>query len=276
MWIVWTLAGFAVLVYLGYAWMTALVTKYEHTGQSLAILAALAAVSVYLGIRVAEQVAPAWTGGPRAAIVGGAALTLFNLFSFLAVNLWCSLLTRKYDDRLAALEEEEDAILRELDSSRWRALRQADYRSTATPAVSVSRRDEERAALRKTIEAWEQGGGAARIRSVKVLEWKEALKDKSIDALKEDLRNVELEARSDPDEARREQAKAHAAFLSLEIMDREGPPKEADPEPVHKLPEDEGRARERLQAIQVEMEAERRAKAEFVRKRIRLSWRADE
>ncbi|MGE5580073.1 MAG: hypothetical protein ACM3WU_08540 [Bacillota bacterium] len=275
MWIVWTLAGFAVLLYLGYAWLAALVTKYEHTSHSLTLLTLLGAASVYLGIRLANQVAPAWTGGPKAAIAGGVAFTLFNILSFISVNLWCSLLTRKYDDRMAALEEEEDAILRELDSSRWRALRQAEFRSSAAQAVSLSRHDEERAALRKAVETWEQGGGAARIRSVKVLEWKEALKDKSMDALREDLMNVELEARSDPDEARREQARAHAALLSLEIMEREGPPKAADPQPAHKLPEDEGRARERLQAIQVEIEAERRAKAEFMRKRIRLSWRAD-
>jgi len=275
MWIVWTLAGFAVLIYLGYAWMAALVTKYEHTGHSLAVLGLLGAASVYLGIRVATQIAPSWTGGPKAAIATGVAFTLFNLLSFMAVNLWCSLLTRKYDDRIGALEEEEDAILRELDSSRWRALRQAEYRSSAAQAVTISRHDEERAALRKMVETWEQGGGAARIRSVKVLEWKEALKGKSIDDLRQDLMNVELEARSDPDEARREQARAHAALLSLEIMDREGPPKVAEPEPAQKLPEDEGRARERLQAIQVEIEAERRAKAEFLRKRIRLSWRAD-
>ena len=180
-----------------------------------------------------------------------------------------------FRSKIASLEEEEDGILRRLDSSRWRAIRQAEYPAHAEQASRQAKVDDERVELTKFVERWEQGGGAARIRSMKVLEWRESLKDKSDEALREDLRNVEMEARNDPDEARREQARAHAALLNLEFLNREGPPKQAPPpEPAPKLPEDEGKARDRLQAIQGEIEAHRKSKAEFMRQRIKLSWRA--
>ena len=275
MWIIWTLVSFAVLAYLGYAWISALLTKYEHTRDSLIVFALIGVSSVFLGVNVANQVAPGWTVAPKAAIVAGVAFTLFTLFSFLAVNLWCSLLTRRFDDKITSLEEEEDGILRHLDSSRWRAIRQGEHPGHVAQASRQAKVDDERAALTRTVEGWEQGGGAARIRSMKVLEWRESLAGQSDESLREDLHNVEMEARNDPDEARREQARAHAALLNLEFLNREGPPKEVPPpEPAQKLPEDEGKARERLQAIQGEIEAQRKAKAEFMRQRIRLSWRA--
>ncbi len=275
MWIIWTLVGFAVLAYLGYAWIVALVTKYQHTSDSLAVFAVLVAISVFLGINVANQVAPGWTLGPKSAIVLGIAFTLFTLFSFIVVNVWCSLLTRKFDDKVSTLEEEEDSILRRLDSSRWKAIRQAEHPAYAEHTSAQAKFDEERAALTRTVELWEQGGGAARIRSMKALEWRESITGKSLEVLQEDLRNVDMEARNDPDDSRREQARAHAALISLEILAREGPPVKV-PEPAQspRLPEDEGKARERLQAIQGEIEGQRKAKAEFMRQRIRLSWRA--
>lgn len=275
MWIVWTLVCFAVLGWLGYAWIAALVTKYRHTRESLLVFLVLGALAVFCGIRVTNQIAPGWTLGPKAAVIGGVGFTVFTLFSFIAVNLWCSLLTRNFDDKIASLEEEEDGILRRLDAMRWRAIRQSETTSRPEPEKKDARLDES-SALKEVLESWEQGGGAARIRSLKVLEWREDVAGKSAEAIKEDLRALTEESASEPDEAKKEQAKAKAALLRITLIEREGSSKgtPAKEKTAPKVPEDEASMRERLQAIHSEIQSQRASKSEFMRQRIRLSWRA--
>ncbi len=275
MWIVWTLICFAVLGWLGYAWIAALVTKYRHTRDSLLVFLILASIAIFCGVRVANQIAPGWTLGPRAAVVAGIGFTLFNLFSFIAINLWCSLLTRSFDDKIASLEEEEDAILRRLDAMRWRAIRQNEYTGHPEPEEKGKNEDES-AILKKELESWEQGGGAARIRSLKVLEWREDAAAKSLDAVKQDLSTLMQESLEEQDESKREQAKARAALLRLTILEREGAAKEpqAKEKAAPKIAADEASMRERLQAIHNEIQNQRASKSEFMRQRIRLSWRA--
>lgn len=275
MWIIWTLVCFSVLAYLGYAWIAALMTKYQHTRDSLLVLLVLGALAAFSGQRVADQVAPDWTFGPKAAIAAGVGFTIFTLFSFIAVNLWCSLLTRSFDDKITSLEDEEDAILRQLDTMRWQGIRQSEYPARSESEGGQDKARDESSSLKKTVESWEQGGGAARIRSLKVLEWREDAKSKPLDAVKKDVLALEEESRNEPDEAKREQARARAALLKLALVEREGGPAEvASPESAPKLPGDGAPSRERLQAIQSEIQSQRSAKSEFMRQRIRLSWRA--
>jgi hypothetical protein len=277
MWILWTLVSFVVLGWLGYSWMGALFTKYQHTRESISALLGLGALAILSGARIAQQIAPAWTMGPKAAVAVGVGFTLFSLFSFIAVNLWCSLLTRRFDERIASLEEEEDSILRRLDAMRWRAIRQSEFPAADLSPGKPKPVEDEASALRRVVERWEEGGGAARIRSLKVLEWREEMGGKTPAEMKEEIASLEKESLAETDEVKREQARAKAALLRLSVLEKEEPPGEEArevPAGKAKMAEDEASFRARLQAIHGETQAQRSMRSEFLRQRIRLSWRA--
>lgn len=275
MWIFWALVGFVVLGWLGYSWVAALFTKYHHTTESAAVLLALAVLAVFGGWHVSDQIAPGFSFGPKVALTAGLAFTLFSLFSFMVINVWCSLLTRKFDERLSDLEEEEDAILRRLDASRWQAIRKAEP-AAADVSSARARSDDQASQLRRTLETWEQGGGAARIRSLKVLEWRQEMEGKTAPQLRAEISVLQREVAAEPDEVRRDQAKAKAALLLMAALEKESPSRDEDLEkparPV--MSEDEASSRERLQAIHADAQNQRRLKAEFMRERVTLSWRS--
>jgi hypothetical protein len=278
MWVIWTLVCFAVLAWLGYAWFAALLTKYQHTRDSVLVFLVLAALALLTGNRIASQIAPAWTFGPKSAIAVGVGFTAFTVFSFIAVSLWCSLLTRRFDEKIASLEEEEDTILRRLDSMRWKAIRQADYSIRPDGGQGHATGEEDPASeLKNVIERWEQGGGAARIRSLKVLEWREEMAGKTAAALEEEVKALGQEMLTETDETKKEQSRAKAALLKLEIREKGeiARPETLAPERSKpRMPEDEVTLRGRLQAIHAEIQGQRSARSEFMRQRIRLSWRA--
>jgi hypothetical protein len=279
MWVIWTLVFFAVLGWLGYAWLAALLSKYQHTRESSLVFLVLAALALLFGSRIANQIAPAWSFGPRAAVAVGVGFTAFVLFSFLAVNIWCSLLTRRFDEKIASFEEEEDVTLRRLDAMRWKAIREAEYPSRPeTEAGRPKAESDETVELRKIVESWEQGGGAARIRSLKVLEWREEIAGRTAASLDDEIRKLEEEMPTETDEGRREQSKAKVALLKLTIRERAEPPPRPETDRSERIrprmPEDELTLRERLQSIHAGIQCERAARAEFVRQRVRLSWRA--
>lgn len=274
MWIVWTLVGFVVLGWLGYSWVAALFSKYRHTGESVGVLSALAAASAYSGWRVTDQIAPGFSIGPKIALTLGIGFTVFCLLSFISTNIWCSLLTRKFDERLAELEEEEDVILRRLDAQRWQAIRKVE---PSEPIANRPKAEDEASELRRVVETWEQGGGAARIRSIKVLEWRQEMAEKTARELRAEVAALQKEMAAETDEVRREQAKARAALYTLGAMDKEGPAQKQDAERQARpaMSEDEASSRERLQAIHAEAQTQKRLKAEFMRERVRLTWRSD-
>ncbi|HON87807.1 MAG TPA: hypothetical protein PKU68_06270, partial [Bacillota bacterium] len=92
MWLLWVPIGLGVLGWFGYVWLKTLVTKYEHTRESVAILVVLLAASVFLGFQMSFAVAPEWSFFPRAALTAGLGFALFIVFSYVTVNIWCSVL----------------------------------------------------------------------------------------------------------------------------------------------------------------------------------------
>lgn len=277
MWIVPTLVGFVVLAWLGYAWMNALFVKYEHTSESVALLAVVAAGSLLSGWKTAGAIAPGWSIGPKAAVTLGVGFSLFSLFSFMVVSLWTSLLTRRFDEAAAVLDEEEDSILRKLDAMRWDSLRAAGEVRDKGPGEEL-RRQNPREELRRIVEVWEQGGGAARIRSLKVLEWQEEAAAKSAQEVKDDIRSFGIEMSMESDETKKEQLRARLAVSKLALIDKEPAPTEtvARKDPKPEMGADEAAMRERLQEIHRELQTARNAKAQYLRNRVKLGWRAGE
>jgi len=275
-WIVPVLVGFVVLMWLGFGWLSSLLKNYEHTPESAAVFGIVAVASLYAGWRAAGSVVPVWSAAARLFVALVAGAILFSLFSFMIVTLWMAFLTRRFDDAIAALEDEEEFILRSLESMRWQAWERAYERSQGslgTEEVQVA--EDPRDELRKTVEVWEQGGGAARIRSLKVLEWRDEALGKDFQDLKAEIAAVEREERLETDEAKREQLKARLAVYRLVLYEKEPPRVQAvRTEPEREIKADEPALRQRLQEIHRELQRLKFEKTQFTRSRVRLGWRS--
>jgi len=286
MWILWTLVSFAVLSWLGYAWFVSLSTKYEHTAESRAILVLLAILAFMAGWKISSQIAPGWSLVSKGAVSLGLAFVLFTIISYIVVNLWCTLLTREYDERVLALEEEQDILQRRLEALRWQAVRGNLSRGIPIERMSQdgeSRGDEyeERRKLIERVEKWQQGGGAARVRSLKVLEWKGQISKSSVSEIKKEIEALSREIGKESDEVKKEQAKIKLALLKIELIERgqsNSKRNVRNEETTIKNGNeqdnlDEINMRRRLQEIHREIQAAQALKREFLRGRIRLTWR---
>lgn len=277
MWIVSTLVGFAVLAWLGYSWMSALFAKYRHTRESATAIVLIGAGSLYSGWKTATSIAPGWSFGPKAAIAFGVGFTLFSVFTFIAVNMWTALLARHFDEEAARLDDEEDSILRNLQAMRWESYKSAEGRDEVEPR-DEARRTDPKEDLRRAVEVWEQGGGAARIRSLKVLEWREEFSCKPAHDVRDDIRSFEIEISMETDEARKDQIRARLALATLALLEKEPPaPERAARKPSKpEIGADEAAMRRRLQEIHSELQAVKSAKTQYLRSKVKLGWRSGE
>jgi len=278
MWIVPALVGFAVAMWLGFGWLVSLVKNYEHTLESAATLGVVGAGSAYAGWRTAGAVAPTWSVGARLAIALTAGLILFTLFSFMVVTLWMAFLTRRFDEAISTLDNEEEIILRQLETMRWQAYERAYERAQdlSRPPRAEPQPVDPRDEWTNAVEAWEQGGGAARIRSLKVLEWRDETAAKTTSEIKDDILSIQREIEVEEDEAKKEQLKARLAVYHLALYEKE-PPKvehEVKAEPEKQIKADESALRQRLQEIHRELQIVKFEKTRFVRSRVRLAWRS--
>lgn len=280
MWVLWTFIFAVVFIWLGHTWLTALRAKYEHTAESRLVLLLIAIGSCFLAPNMILQVAPQLGTVPIVVSSIVVALGLFSLLSFTAVNLWLAALTRSYDEKIGGLEEEEDSLIRSLEALRWKALHAPVERVSEQTVVARKKSpDDEIAALSKTVSDWEGAEGTARVRSLKVLEWKYETAAKGDSLLKSESERLRVLAESEEDEAKREQAKVRWALNKIELITREARAKgemlgrDSRGSDKPHTDEDQMKMRQRLQDILREMQFARNEKAEFLRGKIRLTWR---
>lgn len=280
MWVLWTFIFAVVSIWLGYTWLVALRAKYEHTAESRLILLLVAMGSCFLAPKLILQIAPQWGTVPVAVSSIAVALGLFSLLSFVVVNLWLAALTRGYDEKIVGLEEKEDDLIRRLEVLRWKALNAPAERVSEQKAVMrKASPEEETAVLRKTVHDWEGAEGTARVRALKVLEWKDETAAKGDSELKSELERLRVLAETEKDETKREQAKVRWALNKIELTTREARAKgeslgrDSQRNDKPHTDEDQMEMRQRLQDVLRDMQSTRAEKAEFLRSKIRLTWR---
>ena len=236
--------------------------------------------SCFLAPKLILQIAPQWGTVPVAVSSTAVALGLFSLLSFVVVNLWLAALTRGYDEKIVGLEEKEDDLIRRLEVLRWKALNAPAERVSEQKAVMrKASPEEETAVLRKTVHDWEGAEGTARVRALKVLEWKDETAAKGDSELKSELERLRVLAETEKDETKREQAKVRWALNKIELTTREARAKgeslgrDSQRNDKPHTDEDQMEMRQRLQDILRDMQSARAEKAEFLRSKIRLTWR---
>ena len=285
MWLLWVPIGLGVLGWFGYVWLKTLVTKYEHTRESVAILILLLAASVFLGFRMSFALAPEWSLFPRTGLTAALGFALFIVFSYVTVNIWCSVLAGSFDRKIEALEDEAAmieqrlAVLRmaQLNEDSRTYVRGGDYRQSEEKDASQLDSLED---LRHFVDDWQQASGEARVRSIKVMEWKDEARLMSDQDLKDEAGALSLDIEDETDEIRKDQSIARLAVLKLEIMLRDlrrssrEDGRKGDRERSKESPRSEMEyLHKRLRDINGEIERIEAQKREFLEGTIRLSWR---
>lgn len=226
MWLLWVPIGLGVLGWFGYVWLKTLMTKYEHTRESVATLILLLAASVFIGFQMSFALAPEWSFFPRIALIAGIGFALFIVFSYVTVSIWCSVLAGSFDRKIEALEDEAAKIEQRLAFLRMAQLnedsrtyvRSGDYHQSEEKDVSQIDSLED---LRDFVDNRQQASGEARVRSIKVMEWKDEARLMSDQDLKDEAAALSLDIEDETDEIRKDQSTARLAVLKLEIMLRD-------------------------------------------------------
>ncbi len=284
MWLLWTAITFVVLGWVGYGWIRTLSTKYEHTTESIAILFALLVLANFLGLKLTYVMAPVWGIWPRLVLTIPLGFVMFLGFSFVAVNLWCSFLTRDFDEQIGELEEEQDNLQRRLDILRWRHITESissehDVQDKAhREGYRTEANGDEIERLQTFVDNWQQVDGAARVRSIKVSEWKAQARKQEIHELRDTITLLESEIEKQTDEAKTEQLKAKMSIFKMEIAERQETDRpKAEPltkklDGARHQTESEG-IRHRLRDVHNELQITEAQKREFLRGKVRLTWR---
>ena len=285
MWLLWVPIGLGVLGWFGYVWLKTLMTKYEHTRESVAILILLLAASVFLGFRMSFALAPEWSLFPRTGLTAALGFALFIVFSYVTVNIWCSVLAGSFDRKIEALEDEAAmieqrlAVLRmaQLNEDSRTYVRGGDYRQSEEKDASRLDSLED---LRDFVDDWQQASGEARVRSIKVMEWKDEARLMSDQDLKDEAGALSLDIEDETDEIKKDQSIARLAVLKLEIMlrdlrrsSREDGRKGARERSKESPRSEMEHLHKRLRDINGEIERIEAQKREFLEGTIRLSWR---
>jgi len=291
MWIFWVLVSLVVLGWGTVTWAQALKSKFEHTPESLLLLAIVAVLALALGWQTARMFGPGWSVTVQAVAAVGAGVMYFDVLSVALVSIWKAIITLDIDQTISGLEEQEERLRRQLDSLRYGRFSE-DLRAAAEvpvyPVTRVQKVDEsaeESSRLRDIINNWLESAGMTRVRALKLESWKEEYKRMSVEELLQEKRRLLSEGPTEA--AAREQVEVRRALVEMEILCRRGSQSDSQTRGLSRNTdmgplsfgrdsggeESEETLRQRLEEVSREVARARAEREAFLRRKIRLSWR---
>jgi hypothetical protein len=257
-------------------------TRFAHTGKSRRALAlegagsfVFAAALVLAGFRVAIGLgALLW--------VLGISLVVFLCLAVGTVEVWRRRKLAAYDGIIRQLRRDLQKRRDDLDRLIWQT-RDIERRTRAAAAPASEgpaplSRDGESARLRREVETWQGAGGLARIRALKVQEWREEIEGLDGRGLQSRRREIESALRDAADE-RQDSLRVQMALLRQRELEVGAAEKTVASEPRAAAEPDFGldAARRRrseeereVARLQAELDQWQRERAAFLRQRIPL------
>ncbi len=193
-----------------------LTTRYVYGPRSTRVLLVTAAASVVLAYGVAARTFPGIKGVLRLVLAAGLGLPLFILAALVAVEILGRGKQRTYHDAVAALSRREQACLDSIGRIRetMQELVQR-HRNAELSGGDLTARAERLNAL---VDRWQQAEGLARVRGLKVQEWREQLERLDPEGLSERKRCLEGELEGEADRERKEAVRVQLALLELQEL----------------------------------------------------------
>lgn len=177
---------FMIAIVLVAAWRLSTRYKYSQKAQRILSLSAVGALLVSVIFNL--WLFPGLNLLYLVLAIGGVFLPVYSLVALAIVEAWRKRKQSLFDASIAALRGEEERILETITKSQQQVALAEHKRQTLEQLHRDKLSDQRR--IRDFLETWERGDGLARIRSIKIQEWREGFAGMSRDAL--DRRRGEL------------------------------------------------------------------------------------
>lgn len=165
-----------------------LTTRYEYAPKARLVLRWAAAGSLAFSLAFVTWQSPGLNWLFMALAVAGVFLPAFSVASLLIVETWRQRRQSGFDQSIRAIRRDEEALLEEITRSH-QLIVLAEHKRQTLEEIHRERLGDQRR-VREFLDRWERGDGLARIRSIKVQEWREACG--ALDAAGLDQRYEEL------------------------------------------------------------------------------------
>jgi len=174
----------AIVLYAGWR----LSTRYEYSRKARVVLTWTAAGALVLSLIFNLLRFPGLNLLYLSFGVIGVFLPIYAVASLLIVELWRKRLQSLYDGNVKALRADEESALDRITQLQQQIALAEHKRQTLEEVHREHLADQRR--IREFLDGWERGEGLARIRSIKVQEWREGFA--ALAAAEREARRVEL------------------------------------------------------------------------------------
>lgn len=266
----------AIVLYAGWR----LSTRYEYTRKARALLYWLALGAVVVSVLINLWLFPGLNLLYLVLAVAGMFLPLYSAAALVIVELWRKRRQAMFDENIRALRSEEEKALETITHLQQQIALAEHKRQTLEELHRERLADQRR--IREFLDKWERGEGLARIRSIKVQEWREAFAAMSPEQLEArrqelcgDLAEQEAAHPTEQDgQDRIDQLRAQLSVLTLVslglFLDRPN----AELAELEKRTDEaklgKGESERRLEAVRYELSEWERRRNEFLADRIVL------
>jgi len=270
---VWAVFGAAaVAVWLIIVGALRLITRFEYTKKSALAVMGCALASLLAGFYFgfASTDAPsllAWILAP-----------VYSFVFFVALaNAVCELWMRKH---LAVFDKEIEGLLEKeyKERNRLEEARDRVHNESLRRRQNLERHREmleRREQLMASVERWQQSGGGARVRSIKVEEWREKFRSlqetelaKEREALKQQIAGM-TPMKDEASLERHGALRTELSILDIEVINRRAPD-EPDATPINDVMVKQEEVKKMVDDIERKLLTWRRKREEFLQGRVRL------
>jgi len=157
-------------------------TRYEYTRKSRRILGGTALGCVLVAVLFNLWLFPGLNLLYMALAVIGVFMPLYAVAALIVVEMWRKRRQAVFDENIKGLREVEERLLEETTKSQQQMIL-AEHKRQTLEEVHRDRLGEQRR-IRSFLDQWERDEGLARIRSIKVQEWRESFAGMSADEIR--------------------------------------------------------------------------------------------
>lgn len=213
---------FLIAIVMVAAWR--LSTRYKYSQKAQRVLSLSAAGALVVSVIFNLWLFPGLNLLYLVLAIGGVFLPVYSLIALAIVEAWRKRKQSLFDASIAALRGEEESILETITRSQQQLALAEHKRQTLEQLHREKLSDQRR--IRDFLETWERGDGLARIRSIKIQEWREGFTAMSRDDLEQRRTELcalldETEVKMRDDEALQErvdQLRAQVSVASLALL----------------------------------------------------------
>jgi hypothetical protein len=213
---------FMVAIVLVAAWR--LSTRYKYSQKAQRILSLSAAGALLVSVIFNMWLFPGLNLLYLLLAIAGVFLPVYSLVALAIVEAWRKRKQSLFDASITALREEEERILETITKNQQQVAL-AEHKRLTLEQLHRDKLSEQRR-ISDFLETWERGDGLARIRSIKIQEWREGFGALSRDALEQrraelcaELEEIESKVGGEPGlQERVDQLRAQVSVASLAML----------------------------------------------------------